>query len=221
MRLILLGPPGSGKGTQGDLIEDKFGFPKISAGDLLRSAVKQGTPSGLKAKKSIDKGELVEDRIILEIIKDRIGKDDCRNGYTLDGFPRNVSQAELLEKVDPEKEETAIDIRTDDETVVRRLSSRYICSECNNIYNIKNEDLIDEKKCGRCGGKLVQREDDRPEVIKKRLSVYHNETEKLVHYYKKKGIYKAVNGEGRIEEVFQRICSLINKIYMQSQECEV
>jgi len=216
MRLILLGPPGSGKGTQGDLIEDKFGFPKISAGDLLRSAVKQGTPSGLKAKKSIDKGELVEDRIILEIIKDRIGKDDCRNGYTLDGFPRNVSQAELLEKV-----ETAIDIRTDDETVVRRLSSRYICSECNNIYNIKNEDLIDEKKCGRCGGKLVQREDDRPEVIKKRLSVYHNETEKLVHYYKKKGIYKAVNGEGRIEEVFQRICSLINKIYMQSQECEV
>jgi len=221
MRLILLGPPGSGKGTQGDLIEDKFGFPKISAGDLLRSAVKQGTPSGLKAKKSIDKGELVEDRIILEIIKDRIGKDDCRNGYTLDGFPRNVSQAELLEKVDLEKEETAIDIRTDDETVVRRLSSRYICSECNNIYNIKNEDLIDEKKCGRCGGKLVQREDDRPEVIKKRLSVYHNETEKLVHYYKKKGIYKAVNGEGRIEEVFQRICSLINKIYMQSQECEV
>ncbi len=221
MRLILLGPPGSGKGTQGDLIEDKFGFPKISAGDLLRSAVKQGTPSGLKAKKSIDKGELVEDYIILEMIKDRIGKDDCRNGYTLDGFPRNVSQAELLEEIGPEKEETAIDIRIDDETVVRRLSSRYICSECNNIYNIKNAAPTDEKKCGRCGGKLVQREDDSPEVIKKRLSVYHNETEKLVRYYNKKGIYKAVDGEGRIEEVFQRICSLINKIYMQSKECEV
>lgn len=221
MRLILLGPPGSGKGTQGDLIEDKFGFPKISAGDLLRSAVKQGTASGLKAKKSIDKGELVEDYIILEMIKDRIGKDDCRNGYTLDGFPRNVSQAELLEEIGPEKEETAIDIRIDDETVVRRLSSRYICSECNNIYNIKNAAPTDEKKCGRCGGKLVQREDDSPEVIKKRLSVYHNETEKLVRYYNKKGIYKAVDGEGRIEEVFQRICSLINKIYMQSKECEV
>jgi len=220
MRLILLGPPGSGKGTQGDLIEEKFGFPKISAGDLLRSAVKQGTPSGLKAKKSIDKGELVEDNIILEMIKKRIGKDDCRNGYTLDGFPRNVSQAELLEQVHSEQEETVIDIKVDDSTVVKRLSSRFICTECNNIYNIKKAGIKDEKKCARCGGKLVQREDDRPQVIKKRLAVYHNETEKLVHYYEKRGIYKAVNGEGRIDEVFQRICSLINKIYMQSQECE-
>lgn len=220
MRLILLGPPGSGKGTQGDLIEGKFGFPKISAGDLLRSAVKQGTPSGLKAKRSIDRGVLVDDSIILEMIKKRIEEDDCRNGYTLDGFPRNVTQAELLEKADPELEETVIDIRIDDKTVVKRLSSRYICSECNNIYNIREADPADEKKCGRCGGKLVQREDDRPEVIKKRLAVYHNETEKLVRYYKKKGIYKAVNGEGRINEVFQRICSLINEIYRQGQECE-
>ncbi len=221
MRLILLGPPGSGKGTQGDLIENKFGFPKISAGDLLRSAVKKGTPSGVKAKKSMDKGELVDDSIILEMIKKRIEEDDCRNGYTLDGFPRSVFQAELLDKVGPDQEETVIDIKIDDKIVVKRLSSRYICSGCGNIYNIRKEDPKDEKKCGRCGGKLVQREDDRPEVIKKRLAVYHNETEKLVHYYKKKGIYKAVNGEGPIAEVFQRICSLINKIYMQSQECEV
>jgi len=220
MRLILLGPPGSGKGTQGDLIEEKFGFPKISAGDLLRSAVKQGTPSGLKAKKSIDKGDLVEDNIILEMIKKRIGKDDCRNGYTLDGFPRNVSQAELLEQVHSEQKETVIDIKVDDSTVVKRLSSRFICTECNSIYNIKKAGIKDEKRCARCGGKLVQREDDRPEVIKKRLVVYHNETQKLVRYYEKKGIYKAVSGEGRIDEVFQRICSLINKIYMQSQECE-
>lgn len=212
MRLILLGPPGSGKGTQGDFIEDKFGLPKISAGDLLRNAVEQRTPLGLKARKDMNKGKLVKDSIIIDLIKQRIQKNDCENGYTLDGFPRNISQAVSLEKMDSVQKEIAIDIRISDSTAVERLSSRYICAHCNNIYNIKKGSLPEEKRCERCGGRLVQRKDDKPEVIRKRLAVYHKETEKLIDYYKNKDVYQPVNGERPIEVVFKRICSLINKL---------
>jgi len=211
MRLILLGPPGSGKGTQGDLIEDRFGFPKVSAGDLLREAVEHGTPLGLKAKKDMNKGELVKDSIIIDLIKQRIHKQDCKNGYTLDGFPRNISQAESLEKMDSDQNEIAIDIKISNSTAVERLSSRYICTDCNNIYNIKKEDFSEEKRCDRCGGKLIQRKDDKPEVIKKRLDVYHKKTEKLIDYYRKKDVYRAVNGETSRKVVFKKISSIINQ----------
>lgn len=221
MRLILLGPPGSGKGTQGDLIQDKFGLPKISSGDLLRNAVKEKTSLGKKAQQSIQKGELVNDRIIIDLIKQRISKKDCRNGYTLDGFPRNIFQACFLEEVDPGKKERVIDIQVSEDTVMKRLSSRYICSECNNIYNIDKDSPLESRKCERCGGKLIQRQDDRPEVIQKRLAVYHQETEKLISYYKKKGVYRAVDGESSVEKVFERISSIINKNYNQSEKVEV
>jgi adenylate kinase len=211
MRLILLGPPGSGKGTQGDLIEDKYGFPNISAGDLLRDAVEKETPLGLDAKKDMNEGKLVKDSLIIELIKQRIHKQDCKDGYTLDGFPRNISQAESLEKIDSVENEIAIDIKISDSMVLERLSSRYICTDCNNIYNIGREDFSEEARCDRCGGKLVQRKDDRPEVIKKRLDVYHKETEKLIDYYKKKNVYQPVNGEKSRKVVFKRISSLINQ----------
>jgi len=220
MRLILLGPPGSGKGTQGDLIEEKLGFPKISAGDLLREAVKKKTSLGLKAKKSMDKGELVKDTIIIELIENRIHKQDCRKGYTLDGFPRTILQADSLEKMDPSQNEIVIDIKISDRTAMDRLSSRFICSQCNNIYNIKKESLSNQETCQRCGGRLIQREDDKPEVIKKRLDVYHKKTEKLVNYYKKKGVYRGVDGESSKEEVHKRICEIINKSYNESERAK-
>jgi len=220
MRIILLGPPGSGKGTQGNLIENKFGFPKISAGDILRKAVEEETSLGMKAKESMDKGELVKDSLIIDLIKQRIHKQDCRNGYTLDGFPRNISQAHSLEKIDAVQNEVVIDIRISDRTAIERLSSRWICSECHSIYNIDREDLSKNKRCERCGGKLIQRGDDKPEVIKKRLAVYHNETEKLIQYYKNKGIYRAVDGQSSRDIVFKRICSIINKSYNKEKELE-
>jgi len=220
MRIILLGPPGSGKGTQGDFIENRLGFPKISAGDLLREAVEKKTSLGLKAKESMDKGELVRDSLIVDLIRQRVRKPDCKDGYTLDGFPRNISQAEFLESMDPVQHEVVIDIKIEDSTAVERLSSRYICNHCNNIYNIKKEDFSEEKKCDRCGGKLIQRHDDKPEVIRKRLSVYHEKTEKLVDYYKKRNVYKEVNGESSREEVFRDISSIINKFFNESHHSE-
>ena len=220
MRIILLGPPGSGKGTQGNLIENKFGFPKISAGDILRKAVEEGTSLGMKAKESMDKGELVKDRLIIDLIKQRIHKQDCRNGYTLDGFPRNISQAHSLEKMDAVQNEIVIDIRISDRIAIKRLSSRWICTECHSIYNIDREDLLQNKRCERCGGKLIQRGDDKPEVIEKRLAVYHHETEKLIQYYKNKGIYRAVDGQSSRALVFKRICSIINKSYNKEKELE-
>ncbi|MFW6123812.1 MAG: adenylate kinase [Acidobacteriota bacterium] len=209
--MILLGPPGSGKGTQGDLIEDQFGFPKISVGDLLRKAVEQEIPLGLKAKDDMNKGELVKDNIIIALIKKRICQKDCENGYTLDGFPRNISQAESLEEMASIQNEVAIDLRISDRTAVERLSSRYVCADCNNIYNIEKDSLSEKKRCDRCGGKLIQRKDDKPEVIKRRLAVYHKETERLINYYRKKNVYKPVNGESSKDEVFKRICFIINK----------
>jgi adenylate kinase len=220
MKIILLGPPGSGKGTQGNLIENKFGFPKISAGDILRKAVEEGTSLGMKAKESMDKGELVKDRLIIDLIKQRIHKQDCRNGYTLDGFPRNISQARSLEKMDAVQNEIVIDIRISDRIAIKRLSSRWICTECHSIYNIDREDLLKNKRCERCGGKLIQRGDDKPEVIEKRLAIYHNETEKLIQYYKNKGIYRAVDGQSSRALVFKRICSIINKSYNKEKELE-
>jgi len=211
MRLILLGPPGSGKGTQGDLIEDKYGFPNISAGALLRDAVEKELPLGLEAKKDMNEGKLVKDSLIIELIKQRIHKQDCKDGYTLDGFPRNISQAESLEKIDSVENEIAIDIKISDSMVLKRLSSRYICTDCNNIYNIDREGFSEKTRCDRCGGKLVQRKDDRPEVIKKRLDVYHKETEKLIDYYKKINVYQPVNGEKSRKVVFKRVSFIINQ----------
>ena len=211
MRIILLGAPGSGKGTQGDLITQKYGFPKISSGDLLRQAVKDETPLGREAEAVMKRGHLVSDDIVIGIIKERIEEEDCRKGYILDGFPRTLSQARALEKMSPEGVEIAIDIHLDGQVVIDRLSARRICSDCNRIFNFPPESTQAQSPCGDCGGRLIQRADDKPEVIRDRLLVYHEQQESLVAFYKERNIYFCVNGDAEKEIIFEEICSILDR----------
>jgi len=219
MRIILLGPPGSGKGTQGDLIERKYGFPKISTGDLLRQAVKKNTPLGDKAEAAMNRGELVTDDVVVEMVAERVAKEDCKKGYVLDGFPRNVKQAHMLEELD-HPYEVVLDIRLNEKTLISRLSSRRICSRCGNIYNIVVKAPVKAEECDMCQGELIQRRDDEPDIIKERLRVYHQETEPIVQYYRKKDIYHQINGDRGIEHVFKDIQKILEneiKKYKQTE----
>lgn len=209
MRIILLGPPGSGKGTQGDLIEEKYGFPKISTGDLLREAVQQGTTLGRKAEAFMNQGKLVRDDIVVAMIQERINRPDCQTGYVLDGFPRNLTQAHALEEIDGATSEIVIDIQLDEQDLVARLQARRICSRCQTIYNLQVRRARHKGICDVCGGELIQREDDRPDVIRKRLRVYHQKTERLVDYYGRKNVYNCVDGRGGVEAVFRRIIIIL------------
>ncbi len=221
MRIILLGPPGCGKGTQGDLIQEKYGFPKISTGDLLREAVQKGTSLGKKAEVFMNQGKLVSDEIVIGMIKERITEKDCRGGYVLDGFPRNIPQAQALEEMDEDSLEIVIDIQLKEQDLIERLAARRICSDCGAIYNLLVKKGAREGVCGECGGPLVQREDDKPAVIRERLRVYHEETEKLIGYYKEKRVYTKVDGSGEIEGVFRRICELLERQFIKFREDEV
>ncbi|MBN1223149.1 MAG: adenylate kinase [Candidatus Aminicenantes bacterium] len=209
MRIILLGAPGSGKGTQGDLLEKKFGFPRISTGDLLREAVSAATPLGLKAKAAMDRGELVEDALVVGMVEERIHGLDCQKGYILDGFPRNISQAEKLGAIDGRRE-VAIEIVLADEAVIERLSARRICSDCGAIYNLLLKPPQRTQVCDMCNGALLQRDDDRPDVIADRLKVYHERTEPLVDYYGKRNVFHRVDGEGTILSIFEDICRILD-----------
>ena len=210
MRVIMVGPPGSGKGTQGNLIEQKYNFPKISTGDLLRQAVQNGTPLGRKAETRMNRGELVSDDIVIQIVAERIAKDDCKKGYVLDGFPRNLKQAQMLEELDNSHPEMILDIRVSEETLVQRLSSRRICSGCGKIFNLSLNPPGQPETCDFCKAYLIQRPDDKPEVIRERLRVYHTETEPLIEYYRRKNIYHRIDGEKAVEAVFSDICSIID-----------
>ena len=210
MRVILLGPPGSGKGTQGDLVTRTFGFPRISTGDLLRAAVRAETPIGLKAKDVMDSGALVSDDIVNALIKDRIFHDDCRKGYILDGYPRTIFQAESLESIEPGRDEAVVDIRVSDEAVVKRLSSRRVCRGCHKVYSMKS--ALNEAVCPACGGELFQRSDDTPDVIRKRLHVYMEETAPLIAYYIRKGDYFAVDGERDVASVFEDVTAILTRV---------
>ncbi len=212
MRIILLGAPGSGKGTQGDLITGKFGFPKISSGDLLRQAVKDNTPLGKDVEAVMKRGDLVSDHVVIEMIKERIEKDDCQQGYILDGFPRTLSQALVLEKMSPEKAEIVIDIHLDDSVVIDRISARRICSGCNHIFNLLSKSPEHRQICEDCGGTLTQRPDDKPEVIKDRLKVYHEQQDALVEFYTEKNVYTCVEGDADRDDIFVNICSLLDRI---------
>jgi adenylate kinase len=185
MRIILLGPPGSGKGTQGALIEQRYGFPEISTGDLLRLAVQKKSPMGMQAKAAMDKGDLVNDDIVLQLVAERMAMEDCNEGYVLDGFPRNMKQALMLEKLDC-PHEVVLDIRLEEETLISRLSSRRICARCGNTYNLIVKPPGRDGSCDKCQGELVQRLDDEPAIIQERLKVYHQETEPLVVHYRNK-----------------------------------
>lgn len=220
MKIILLGPPGSGKGTQGDLVGKKYGFPKISTGDLLRQAVKEGTPLGKKAEVSMSQGGLVSDDIVIEMVRDRVLSSDCQKGYILDGFPRNIPQAHRLEEIDPERQEIVLDVCLSEPTLIDRLSSRRICSRCGAVFNLVIHNTKKRGICDECGAELIQRQDDRPEVIKERLRVYHENTEALVEYYKKKYVYHCINSEAKIEDVFKSICTILEKEIAKSREIE-
>jgi adenylate kinase len=209
MRIILLGPPGSGKGTQGDLIEQKYGFPKISTGDLLREAVQKKTRLGKQTEAVMNRGDLVSDELVMEMVKERLAKKDCQRGYVLDGFPRNIKQAHMLEGMKSQRSEVVLDIRLSEERLIERLSSRRICSQCETIYNLLVKAPNRSDTCDACSAGLVQRQDDRPEVIKERLRVYNEETKPMVEYYQKKENYHKIEGDKDIESVFQSIQTVL------------
>lgn len=211
MRIILLGPPGSGKGTQGDLIAEKYGFPKISSGDLLREAVSQGSELGKKAEDFMNRGELVSDELVVAMIKERIAAQDCQAGFILDGFPRTVPQAESLVAIDPSSQEVVLDIQLPDELIVERISARRICSQCGNIFNLRLKVPAVENICDFCGGELIQRKDDTPEVISRRLRVYRELTLPLVKFYSERQVYFPIEGEGKVEEVFFQVSAALER----------
>jgi len=218
MRIILLGAPGSGKGTQGNLIAGKYGFPKISSGELLRKAVKDRTPIGMEAEEVMKKGELVDDQLVVQMIKERIELPDCRQGFTLDGFPRTGLQALLFEEACPSDSEIAIEIYIDDNVVIDRLTARLTCSQCGHIYNLLVLSPEKDGLCDRCGGQLEVRSDDQKEVIEDRLAVYHGQRQELVNHYKNKDVYACVDGDAEPETVFENICSLLEETMIQQRE---
>ncbi len=212
MRLVLLGAPGAGKGTQAKKLIDKFKIPQISTGDILRQNVADGTPLGKEAKSFMDKGELVPDRVVLGLVEDRLKKDDCKKGYILDGFPRNVAQAEALDKIlksldMPLTAALSVDVPKGD--LMKRLTGRRTCKSCQQMYNVYFSAPKKEGVCDKCGGALFQRDDDKEETIKKRLDVYDAQTAPLIDYYKKNGILKSVTGVGSIDEIFTKVCSAL------------
>jgi len=210
MRVILFGAPGSGKGTQGELLEKSFGFPRISTGDLLRRAVREGTPLGKQAEAFMADGRLVSDEIVQGLVRERIDSPDCGRGYILDGFPRTVAQAEAIEDMDGDRPEIVIGIEVRPEVLVRRLSGRRICPACQAVYNLTVQPPREAGVCDSCGTRLIQRPDDTPEVIRERIKVYHAQTEKLRDFYLRKDVYRAVDGERPIGEIFDELTRIVD-----------
>ncbi|MBR4529237.1 MAG: adenylate kinase [Lachnospiraceae bacterium] len=214
MKIIMLGAPGAGKGTQAKMIADKYALPHVSTGDIFRANLKEGTELGMKVKAYMDQGALVPDELTVEILLDRVSKDDCKNGYVLDGFPRTIPQAEVLDK-ELEKlgdaVDLAIDVEVPDENIVRRMSGRRACVKCGATYHVEHIPPKQEGICDRCGAELIQRDDDKPETVQKRLSVYHEQTAPLIDYYTKKGILKTVDGTQDMDAVFGAITAIIDR----------
>ena len=208
MRLILLGAPGSGKGTQAAYIAKKYDLPHISTGDIFRENIKNQTEIGMLAKSYIDKGQLVPDEVTCKIVENRIVKPDCENGYMLDGFPRTIAQAEALDKIT--KIDLVINIDVDFSLLMDRLCGRRVCKDCGESYHVSK--IGNETKCARCGGELYQRQDDNPETVQNRLDVYNAQTAPLIAYYKRKGILFNVVGNTTPEEVFAEISKKLDTI---------
>lgn len=212
MKIIMLGAPGAGKGTQAKQIADKYGIPHISTGDIFRANIKNGTELGKKAKEYMDQGALVPDELTCDLVMDRIAQDDAKNGFVLDGFPRTIPQAEALtaalEKIG-QKMDFAIDVNVPDENIVNRMSGRRACLNCGATYHIVAIPPKVEGKCDRCGSDIVLRDDDKPETVQKRLTVYHEQTQPLIEYYEKQGILKSVDGTVPMEEVFSAITEIL------------
>ncbi len=212
MNLILLGPPGAGKGTQAKMLMDKYDIPQISTGDILRAAVKDGTEMGRQAKEYMDAGKLVPDEVIIGIVKDRLKEDDCQNGYMLDGFPRTVPQAEALDAMLKEmdsKIDHVISIEVPDEELIERLTGRRTCRECGSGFHLKFDPPKTEGVCDKCGGELYQRDDDNVETVTNRLKVYKDQTQPLIDYYQGQGLIRPIDGMGGIKEIFERIVEVL------------
>ncbi|MCI8859959.1 MAG: adenylate kinase [Lachnospiraceae bacterium] len=212
MKIIMLGAPGAGKGTQAKQIADKYSIPHISTGDIFRANLKEGTELGKKAKEYMDQGLLVPDELTCDLVMDRISQEDCKNGFVLDGFPRTIPQAEALDaalsKIG-QKMDYAIDVDVPDDNIINRMSGRRACLNCGATYHIVSIPTKVEGVCDRCGNQVVLRDDDQPETVKKRLEVYHAQTQPLIDYYKKQDILKTVDGTQPMEQVFNAIVEIL------------
>lgn len=214
MKIIMLGAPGAGKGTQAKKIASKYGIPHISTGDIFRANIKNGTELGKKAKVFMDQGLLVPDELVVDLIMDRFQEADCQNGYVLDGFPRTIPQAKALDDAlakNNDAMEYAIDVDVPDENIVNRMSGRRACVGCGGTYHLVTIPPKTEGICDTCGGELILREDDKPETVQNRLKVYHDQTQPLIDYYQGKGILKTVDGTKSPEAVLEDIISIIEK----------
>jgi len=212
MKLILLGTPGAGKGTQAKMLTDRFSIPQISTGDILRAAVKEGTPMGLKAKEFMDAGGLVPDEVVVGIVRDRLLAADCNNGFILDGFPRTVAQADALQASLEETDKAldrVISLEVDAEALVERLTGRRTCKECGRGYHVKFDPPLEDGICDACGGSLFQRDDDQEETIRKRLQVYAEQTSPLISYYRDAGVLMELDGMQPIHQVQEKMLSLL------------
>ena len=212
MRLVLLGAPGAGKGTQAKKLIEKYSIPQISTGDILRKAVADGTPLGKEAKSYMDSGGLVPDSVVIGLVKERLAQDDCKAGYILDGFPRTTPQAEELDNVLSAMNsplDVALSVDVDKDDLMKRLTGRRTCKSCQQMYNIHFSAPKKDGVCDKCGGELYQRDDDQEDTIRNRLDVYEKSTAPLIDYYGNKGILKAVKGEGSIDDIFNQIVSIL------------
>ena len=214
MKIIMLGAPGAGKGTQAKMIADKYGVPHVSTGDIFRANIKEGTELGKEAKTYMDRGLLVPDELTVKILLDRVAKEDCKKGYILDGFPRTIPQAQVL---DAELEKLgegidfAINVDVSDNHIVERMSGRRACVECGATYHIVHIPSIKEGICDRCGKVLVLRDDDKPETIQSRLDVYHDQTQPLIAFYTEKGILRTIDGTADMKDVFKTITGILGE----------
>ena len=214
MKIIMLGAPGAGKGSQASRIAKEYQLPHISTGDIFRANLKEETELGKRAKSFMDKGELVPDDITIAMLLDRIHKEDCKNGYILDGFPRTIPQAEALKEALAKKDEKidlALDVEASDELIIKRMAGRRTCPACGAIYNIVTLPPKTEGICDRCGADLIQRKDDNEETVKNRLKIYHEVTEPLISYYKKEGILEEIDGAEELDKVFEKVKRIIHE----------
>jgi adenylate kinase len=213
MNLVLLGPPGAGKGTQAKMMIDHYRIPQISTGDILRAALKERTSLGLKAKEYMDKGLLVPDEVVIDIIKDRLKEDDCRNGYILDGFPRTVAQAQALDKVLMAMNsgiDHVISIEVEKGELIKRLTGRRTCRQCGRGYHVIFDPPLNKDLCDKCQGELYQRDDDNEDTVRNRLEVYDSQTFPLIQFYKEKGLVRSIDGQGGIQQIFDRIVKVLS-----------
>ena len=212
MKIVMLGAPGAGKGTQAKMIAEKYTIPHISTGDIFRANIKEGTPLGLEAKSYMDQGKLVPDELTVKILLDRVAKDDCKNGYVLDGFPRTIPQANVLKEAlakQNDKIDFAINVDVPDENIVRRMSGRRACVTCGATYHIEHVPPKAEGICDKCGSALILRDDDKPDTVLNRLKVYHDQTQPLIDFYNNEGILKEVDGTIDVKDVFESITKIL------------